>query len=229
MSMDITLTPEEIRIIGCLLEKEVTTPDYYPLTLNALRNACNQKSSRDPVMSMQPGIVERTARELEVEGLVKSSEGKGGVVKYAHRMCNTLHSELQFNEAEVAIVCLLLLRGPQTPGEIKARSGRLNTFEDYDEVKTVLDGLINRDCGPVVARLPRKAGRKDHEYMHLFGGEIASVPEETTNTEGLSSSTHKEDRFTQLETRVSILEHALQNLAQRLGEEVNLDEVIIDD
>ena len=229
MSMDITLTPEEIRIIGCLMEKEVTTPDHYPLTLNALRNACNQKSSRDPVMSLQPGIVERTARELEEEGLVKSSEGKGSVVKYAHWMCNTLLSELQFNEAEVAIVCLLLLRGPQTPGEIKARSGRLYTFEEYDEVKTVLDGLIDRDCGPLVARLPRKAGRKDHEYMHLFGGEIASVPEETTITERSSSSIHKEDRITQLEARVSSLEHALQNLAQRLGEEVNLDEVIIDD
>lgn len=229
MSIDITLTPEESRIIGCLMEKEVTTPDHYPLTLNALGNACNQKSSRDPVMSLQPGIVERTARELEEEGLVKSSQGKGSVLKYAHRMCNTLHSPLQFNEAQYAIVCLLLLRGPQTPGEIKARSGRLYAFEEYDEVKTVLDGLIDRDGGPVVARLPRKAGRKDHEYMHLFGGEIASVPEETTSTERSSSSAHKKDRVTQLEARVAMLEHALQNLAQRLGEEVNLDEVIIDD
>lgn len=229
MSINITLTPEEIRITGCLMEKEVTTPDHYPLTLNALGNACNQKSSRDPVMSLQAGIVERTARELEEEGLVKSSQGKGSVVKYAHRMCNTLHSPLQFNEAEFAIVCLLLLRGPQTPGEIKARSGRLHTFEEYDEVKTVLDGLIDRDCGPVVARLPRKSGRKDHEYMHLLGGEITSVPEETITTERSSSSTHKEDRIKQLEARVSILEHALQNLAQRLGEEVNLDEVIIDE
>ena len=122
-----------------------------------------------------------------------------------------------------------------TPGEIKARSGRLYTFEEYDEVKTVLDGLIDRDCGPVVARLARKAGRKDHEYMHLFGGEIASAPEDTTMTERSSSSIHKEDRFTQLEARVSSLEHALQNLAQRLGEEislgeeVSLDEIIHDD
>ena len=226
MSLDITLTPEEARITGCLMEKAVTTPDHYPLTLNALGNACNQKSSRDPVMSLQSGIVQRTARELEEEGLVKSSQGKGSVVKYAHRMCNTLHSPLQFNDAEYAIVCLLLLRGPQTPGEIKARSGRLYTFDDNDEVKTVLDGLIDRDCGAVVARLARKAGRKDHEYMHLLGGEIVSVPEDTTMTERSSSSIHKEDRFTQLEARVSSLEHALQNLAQRLGEEVNLGEEV---
>lgn len=229
MSIDITLTPEETRIVGCLMEKEVTTPDQYPLSLNALGNACNQKSSRDPVMSLQPGIVERTARELEEEGLVKSSQGKGSVVKYAHRMCNTLHSPLQFNEAQYAIICLLLLRGPQTPGEIKARSGRLYTFDDYDEVKTVLDGLIDRDGGPVVARLERKAGRKDHEYMHLFGGEIVSAPEEVSITVRSSSSSHKEDRVLQLEARVSKLEHALQDLAQRLGEEVNLDEVGFDD
>lgn len=233
MSIDITLTPEEVRIIGCLMEKEVTTPDQYPLTLNALRNACNQKSSRDPVMSLQSGIVERTARELEEKVLIKSSEGKGSVVKYAHRMCNTLLSELKFNTAEYAIVCLLLLRGPQTPGEIKARSGRLYTFDEYDEVKSVLDGLINREGGPVVARLPRKAGRKDHEYTHLFAGEIATVPEEvrqeTTMTERSSMSNHKQDRLTQLEMRVSTLEHALQNLAQRLGEEVNLDKLDTDD
>lgn len=223
MSIDIKLTPEQVRIIGCLMEKAVTTPDHYPLTLNALGNACNQKSSRDPVMSMQPGVVERTARELEEERLVKSSQGKGSVVKYAHRMCNTLHSEFQFNEAQYAIVCLLLLRGPQTPGEIKARSGRLYTFDEYDEVKTVLDELIDREGGPVVARLPRKAGRKDHEYTHLFGGEIASAPEEESITERSSTSSHKQDRVAQLEARVFMLEQALQDLAQRLGEEVNLD------
>lgn len=229
MSIDISLTPEEVRIIGCLMEKAVTTPDQYPLTLNALSNACNQKSSRDPVMSLQPGVVERTARELEEERLIKSSQGKGSVVKYAHRMCNTLHSEFQFNEAQYAIVCLLLLRGPQTPGEIKARSGRLYSFDESDEVKTVLDELINREGGPVVARLPRKAGRKDHEYTHLFAGEVVSAPEETNITERSSTSRHKQDRVTQLEARVSMLEQALQDLAQRLGEEVSLEEPGIDD
>ena len=133
-------------------------------------------------------------------------------------------SELKFSAAEYAVVCLMLLRGPQTPGELKARSGRLYTFDEYDEVKIVLDGLLNREGGPVVARLPRKAGRKDHEYTHLFSGEIISTPEEITVTERSSTSIPKEDRVAKLEKRVSILEHALQNLAQQLGEEVILDE-----
>ena len=224
MSIDIKLTPEEVRVIGCLMEKEVTTPDQYPLTLNALRNACNQKSSRDPVMSLQVGVVENTARLLEAKGLVKSSEGKGSVVKYAHRLCNTLLSELKFSAAEYAVVCLMLLRGPQTPGELKARSGRLYNFDEYDEVKIVLDGLLNREGGPVVARLPRKAGRKDHQYTHLFSGEIISMPEEITVTEPGSTSIPKQDRVAKLEKRVATLEHALQKLAQQLGEEVILDE-----
>ena len=108
MSIDITITPEEVRIMGCLMEKEVTTPDQYPLTLNALRNACNQKSSRDPVMSLQAGLVDKTARQLEEKGLVKSSEGKGSVLKYAHRLCNTLLSELKFSPAEYAVICLMI-------------------------------------------------------------------------------------------------------------------------
>ena len=224
MSIDITLTPEEARIMGCLMEKEATTPDQYPLTLNALRNACNQKSSRDPVMSLQAGLVEKTARQLEDKGLVKSSEGKGSVLKYAHRLCNTLLSELKFSAAEYAVVCLMLLRGPQTPGELKARSGRLYNFDEYDEVKIVLDGLLNREGGPVVARLPRKAGRKDHQYTHLFIGEIISTPEEAMDTERSSTSIAKQDRVAKLENRVSILERALQNLGKKLGEEVILDE-----
>jgi len=224
MSIDITLTPEEVRIMGCLMEKEVTTPDQYPLSLNALRNACNQKSSREPVMTLQAGLVEKTARQLEEKGLVKSSEGKGSVVKYAQRLCNTLLAELKFSAAEYAVVCLMLLRGPQTPGELKARSGRLYTFDEYDEVKIVLDGLLNREGGPVVARLPRKAGRKDHQYTHLFSGEFISTPEDTTLTEHSSTSVPKEDRVAKLEKRVTILEHALQKLAQQVGEEVILDE-----
>jgi uncharacterized protein YceH (UPF0502 family) len=222
MSITPTLTAEEIRVLGCLMEKAVVTPDQYPLTLNALRNACNQKSSREPVMSLEPAAVASTARQLEQKGLVSSSEGKSQVVKYTQRLCNTLLAELKFSEAEYAVICLLMLRGAQTPGELRARSGRLYSFEDNEEVKAVLQGLMDRDSGPVVARLPRQAGRKDHEYTHLFAGEVASVPEETGIVERSSTAVQKSDRLASLEARVAGLERALSDLAERLGEDIHL-------
>lgn len=222
MSTNLSLSPEEVRIIGCLMEKAVTTPEQYPLTLNALRNACNQKSSRDPVMSLEPGVVERAARLLDEKALVSKTEGKGGVEKYTQRLCNTLLSELKFSDAEYAVVCLLMLRGPQTPGELRARSGRLYAFEDNEEVKATLNGLMEREGGPVVARLPRKAGRQDHEYMHLFAGEVDSVPEEEGVAERSSSATSKDDRIARLEKRVDDLERALLGLAKRLGEDFRI-------
>ena len=223
MSIDFSLTPEEIRVIGCLLEKAVITPDQYPLTLNALTNACNQKSSRDPVMSLDPGIVERTTRQLEDKALVSSSQGKSNVTKYTQRLCNTLLSELQFDDAEYAVITLLLLRGPQTPGELRTRSGRLHTFDDNEDVKVTLQALMDRVGGPVVARLPRRAGRKDHEYMHLFAGEIASVSEDSGTAQRSSVAVPRQDRIAQLEARVQSLEHALKDLAARLGEEIRLE------
>jgi uncharacterized protein YceH (UPF0502 family) len=222
MGFDFSPTPEELRIIGCLMEKAVTTPDQYPLTLNALTNACNQKSSRDPVMSLEQGMVARAARQLEEKALVSSSEGKSNVMRFTQRLCNTHLSELQFNEAEYAVICLLILRGPQTPGELRARSGRLYAFDGNEEVKAVLKSLMEREGGPVVARLPRKSGRKDHEYTHLFAGEIDSVAEETAVAERSSAITQKDARIDRLETRVSELERALSDLAERLGEEISL-------
>lgn len=224
MGIDFTLTPEELRIIGCLLEKSVTTPDQYPLTLNALTNACNQKSSRDPVMSLEQGVVARTARQLEDKALISSSEGKSNVTKFTQRLCNTHLAELQFNPAEYAVMCLLMLRGPQTPGELRARCGRLYSFDSNEEVKAVLQALIDREGGPVVARLARQPGRKDHEYTHLFAGEVDSAAEEISVAERSSAITQKIDRLAQLEVRVCKLEQALTNFAQRLGEEINLDE-----
>ena len=222
MSFDFSPTPEELRVLGCLMEKAVTTPDQYPLTLNALTNACNQKSSRDPVMSLDQGMVARAARQLEEKALVSSSEGKSNVVKFTQRLCNTHLSELQFSEAEYAVICLLILRGPQTPGELRARSGRLYTFEGNEEVRAVLKALMHREGGAVVARLPRKLGRKDHEYTHLFTGEIDSVAEETSIAERSSAVTQKDDRIALLESRVCNLERALSDLAERLGESINL-------
>jgi uncharacterized protein len=223
--MNTELTPEEIRIIGCLMEKAVTTPDQYPLTLNALTNACNQKSSRQPVMSLQPGDVQRNCSQLNNKHLVRIEEGfKHNTEKYAQRLCNTLLGTNQFNPAEYAIVCLLLLRGPQTPGELKSRSGRLHSFESNQEVVETLKALVEREGEPVVARLARQAGRQDHEYTHLFAGDIESVTEEATVAQRVPVS-DRDQQMKKLETRVSALEKALTDLAGRLGEEIDLEKI----
>ena len=167
--LPLDLSVNETRIIGCLMEKSVTTPDQYPLTLNALTNACNQKSSRDPVMSLSQGTVQHTVRELENQHLLQVEDNfKRGTEKYSQRFCNTSFSELQFDSAQFAIVCLLLLRGPQTPGELRARSGRLHEFTDNHAVVESLDALNELHSDPLVVQLPRTPGRKDSEYMHLF-------------------------------------------------------------
>ena len=212
--MNIELTLEESRVLGCLMEKSVTTPDQYPLTLNALTNACNQKSSREPVLSLESGYVQRTARQLEEKHLLSSKENfSSRVEKYTQRLCNTPFAEFQFSEAGFALICLLLLRGPQTPGELRTRGARLHLFADNDEVAAALQGLIEREGGPLVARLPRTAGRKDSEYMHLFFGEIESAPAaEPTST--VQRAEPAPDRMAELETRVTALEQELIELRQ---------------
>ncbi len=211
----------EIRVIGVLLEKAVTTPDQYPMTLNAVMIGCNQKTSRDPVMELSSGEVLRTLRQLEDRYLVSVTPGaRAGVEKFVQRICNTPMAELKLDEAGYAVVTLLLLRGPQTPGELRSRSGRLHGFEDNAAVVETLKGLIEREEGSLVARLPRKQGRQDSEYMHLFAGEIESAPEEAPVY--TSSRSPRPDRVGELEARVTRLEQALQTLAGRLGEVVDL-------
>ena len=167
------LNENEARVIACLIEKSIVTPDQYPMTLNALTNACNQKSSRDPVMSLSQGEVQHTIRILEEKHLARTEENfKSSTEKYSQRFCSTRYSDYQFDSAQVAIICLLLLRGPQTPGELKARSGRLHNFADNAAVVVALEGLANRECDALLVKLPRTAGRKDSEYMHLFCGPI---------------------------------------------------------
>ena len=210
----------EARVIGCLIEKSVTTPDQYPLTLNALTNACNQKSSRDPVMSLQPGEVQHAIRELEAKHLVRTEENfKSRTEKYSQRFCNTRYSNLQFDPAQLAIVCLLLLRGPQTPGELRARSGRLHQFADNADVVVALTSLIERDAGPLLVKLPRTPGRKDSEYMHLFTGPI-DVEAHATEAQVTRKSKPAEkrddadlaDRVQQLETEVAEIREQLRQL-----------------
>ena len=167
------LNANEIRVIGCLIEKSLVTPDLYPLTVNALRSACNQKSGRNSGMAMTVAEVHQTLRLLEAKHFVRMDENfKSRTEKYSQRFCNTRYSNLQFDDAQLAIICLLLLRGPQTPGELRARSGRLHSFADNAEVVLALTSLMEREGEALVIKLPRTPGRKDSEYMHLFSGEV---------------------------------------------------------
>lgn len=212
------LSDTEARIIGCLIEKSIITPDQYPLTLNALTNACNQKSSREPVMNLNPGEVRHALKELDARHLVVTDENfRGRAEKFRHRFCNSRYSELQFSDAELALVCLLLLRGAQTPGEFRARSGRLHAFADNDEVVTALNGLVEREGGAVVVKLPRRAGRKDSEYMHLFSGpvdleSVAAAPAVERRPARTGSG------IAELEARVDALEAEVRELRALLAE-----------
>jgi uncharacterized protein YceH (UPF0502 family) len=212
------LSANEARVIGCLIEKSVVTPDQYPLTLNALTNACNQKSARDPVMSLQQGVVQRAVRDLENQNLVRIDENfKSRAEKYLQRFCNTRYSDYQFDPAQLAVVCLLLLRGPQTPGELRARSGRLHSFPDNDDVVSTLRELMERDGDPLVVQLPRTPGRKDSEYMHLFCGPIdaGAYVAEAQATAAAQGDAQREP--SDLEQRVSRLETELAELRERVN------------
>ncbi len=214
--LNIVLDPNEARVIGSLMEKSIVTPEQYPLTLNALTLACNQKSSREPVMSLDQGTVQHTARHLEGKHLVSSEENfKGRVVKYTQRLCNTPFAELQLSEPQFAVICLLLLRGRQTPGELRARSGRLYEFPDNEAVDETLEALISHEAGPLVARLPRTAGRRDFEYMHLFAGPLQSVAADAERPD--SPAPTRVDRISGLESRVEALEQELRELKRILG------------
>ena len=211
------LDDNEIRILGSLIEKSIVTPDLYPLTLNALTNACNQKSARDPVMSLQPGEVQHTIRMLEAKHLVRIEENfKSRTDKYTQRFCNTRYSDLQFNPGELAIVCLLLLRGPQTPGELRSRSGRLHQFADNAEVVESLKSLIDRESGPLVVELPRTPGRKDPEYMHLFGGDIDVDAYASQARSAKPESSSERVSVAELVERVTRLEEEIAEIKNRM-------------
>lgn len=204
--MNIEFTPHEARVIGCLIEKEITTPDQYPLSLNALTNACNQKTNRDPVLELSEAAVQQSVDSLMKKYMVSDkSAGYGGrVTKYKHRFCNTEFGSLKFSKQELGIVCVLLLRGPQTPGELRARTNRLCEFADADEVETTLQNLMARTDGPFIARLARAAGARESRYAHLFSGSIESVEEPAAAESALEAST--------LSHRVRLLEEDLRLL-----------------
>jgi hypothetical protein len=167
--MHITLTALEARVIGALIEKEITTPDQYPLSLNALTNACNQKTNRDPVLELDERTVQDQLDALSRRHLVMERSGFGSrVVKFRHRLCNGDHNPLQFSPQELAIVCELLLRGPQTPGELRSHAQRLAPFTSLGDVETTLELLATRTDGPFAVRLARQPGAREARYAQLF-------------------------------------------------------------
>lgn len=170
MAHDIQLSALEARVIGCLIEKEITTPDQYPLSLNALVNACNQKNNRDPVIQAGEAEVQEVLDALANRRLVTAQSGYGSrVPKYQHRFCNSDFGRLKFSPQELAIVCELLLRGAQMPGELRSRAERMARFKDAGDVEQALDQLAVRSDGPFVVKLGREPGRRESRYMHLFG------------------------------------------------------------
>jgi uncharacterized protein YceH (UPF0502 family) len=215
--VEIELNPYEARVIGSLIEKEITTPDQYPLSLNALTNACNQKSNREPVLELDEATVQQTADGLIKRHLVNERSGFGSrVVKYRHRFCNTEFGDLKFSAQELGIICVLLLRGPQTPGELRSRATRLCRFTDVGEVEATLESLMERDDGPFVARLPREPGRRESRYAHCFGADKpVSVPAEPKSTvAGAAGSEH--ERLEQLEYLVGEMGREIERLKRQL-------------
>ncbi len=216
--MDIRLTPLEARVIGCLIEKAITTPDQYPLSLNALTNACNQKSNRDPIMELPERTVQETLDGLAKKHLVIERSGFGSrVPKYQHRFCNTGFGTLEFTPLETAIICELLLRGPQTPGELRSRTPRLAETADVDHIEAALDNLATRSDGPFVARLPREPGRRDSRYAHLFGGEIdAAAPTEHAAAASEPRVATTAERLERLEQIVAELRREIADLKSKM-------------
>jgi uncharacterized protein len=213
--MQILLSPVEARIIGCLIEKEITTPDQYPLSVNALTNACNQKTNRDPVLALTEREVQEGLDALSKRHLVMERSGFGSrVMKYRHRLCNGDHNPLQMTPQEVAVVCELMLRGPQTPGELRSRAQRLASFTDLGDVETTIEMLATRPDGPFVVKLPRQPGARESRYAQLLTGEpdLEALAQSATIVASIES--HPDSN--ELVQRIDALEEAVAKLREEL-------------
>jgi uncharacterized protein len=207
----IELTAEEVRVLGCLIEKEKTTPEYYPLTLNAITLACNQKSNRDPVVRYDQQTVVRALDELRIKKITWQCLTPGSrVPKYQHNFSDVIAC----TQAEEAVLAILMLRGPQTVGEIKGRSGRLYEFQALDEVQDTLDALMTRDENPLVIKLPRQVGRKESRYAQLLSGEpeIEDVEVAMPKEQARIAVDHENQRIAKLEETVEGLQDQLSEL-----------------
>ncbi|CAI1152215.1 YceH family protein [Serratia quinivorans] len=210
--MKYELSAKEARVIGCLLEKQVTTPDQYPLSLNGIQLACNQKTNREPVMELTESEVQQILDLLLKKHFLRTLSGFGNrVVKYEHRFCNSEFGQLKLSVAEVAVVATLLLRGAQTPGELRTRTNRMHEFNDVSEVEQVLTNLSAREDGPFVVRLAREPGKRESRFMHLFCGQIDEAPAEAA----LENDTELSQRVSVLENEVAQLKQQLQALLER--------------
>jgi uncharacterized protein YceH (UPF0502 family) len=213
--VNLVLSEVECRVLGSLVEKEATTPEYYPLSLNALINACNQKSNRDPVMNLDEAAVRRALLSLDGQSLIRSvSPADSRVTKYEHR----LQEAYNFYRHEMAILCLLLLRGPQTPGELRSRSERLHSFDDLNAVQSSLQHLMKREP-PLVKALPRQPGTKETRYAHLLSGDVVlTVPEP-----GAGAAVHAVggsadgDRVRKLEEEMAALKNEVADLKEQFA------------
>jgi uncharacterized protein len=216
--VNIVLTEVEARVLGCLIEKEITTPEYYPLSLNALLHACNQKSNRDPLMNLDEDVVRSALRSLGEQALARSASGDSRVAKYEHRLSEVFN----FTRPETAILCELLLRGPQTPGELRSRAERMHAFEDLSLVHSTLKHLMERDA-PLAKLLPRQAGNKEARYTHLLSGdvevregkpiEIQPIKEAT-----LPRSAGENERISHLEAEITSLQKEVSDLHKQFAD-----------
>lgn len=205
------LNAHEVRVLGSLVEKELTTPDQYPLSLNAILLACNQKSNREPVMAFSESEVMETLDALTARHLVREKNLSGTrVSKFVHRLSGGLGLTFDFDRNELGTLCVLMLRGPQTPGEIRARTARLCTFSSLDEVEKTLERLAENERGPYVMRLARQPGRKESRYAHLMSGEpsLPAYAPEPNAQPSLSGTADPgvHERIAALESRVDALE-----------------------
>jgi len=211
--VNIFVSDAEARVLGCLVEKEITTPEYYPLSLNALVHACNQKSNREPLMNLEEDTVRQALRILSEQALTRSASGDSRVAKYEHRLADTFN----FTRPETAILCELLLRGPQTPGELRSRAERMHPFEDLSVVQSTLKHLMERNP-PLVKLLPRQPGNKEARYAHLLSGDVEVREEPPLKAMSVSSGSAENARMTELETEVSTLRKEIADLKSQFAE-----------
>ncbi len=211
----ITLSAEQCRVIGVMLEKETTTPEQYPLSLNGITTACNQKSNREPVMSLSEGDVQNVVDELvKMNQLMVDHKASGRVSKYFHRFCNTEFGSLKFTSQQRAIICVLFLRGPQTPGELRTRTNRLADFADVSEVETVLNQLQDLNGQTLVKKLERQPGKRDSRYVHL----LANIDESSLiETSTIQADIAPAENQTQLIQRVLELEQKVTSLTEQMA------------
>jgi len=217
--VEVVLTPLEIRVLGCLVEKEATIPDNYPLSLNALTNACNQKTNRNPLMNLAEHTVQSAIDSLVKKTLVASRSGAGErVAKYAHRLHDRLNPDYDFARDELAPMCELMLRGPQTLNELRTRCARIHEYADTEELAAVLERLEKRPERPYVKHLARRPGQKEARYAQLLTGELPAEAAGAADEAGPGVAGEDTARLGELELEVQNLRRELQALSERVAE-----------